>query len=383
MKKFFCGLLALMLLLPLFPLSGKAAAKGKITLFSKTETFQRGLAFEVYVELNRNPGLSSLRATLDFDEKVLEVLEINNLSLLPGFSKDQKENRIVLRWKKSAEGSDLTTTGRLCRITFRVKADAIYGDSKIALSVSQKLYDATNGAGASIPFDAQGLSVPLICPHKNTENEVITEAGFEKEGLLKKTCTDCGESFESALLPTLSSSDNKLSATVPTGIYLDKDEKFLQYEYLYGGEKAEEAGRIFGELLLRTFRIGFLKNGAEFVPEEKIPLSLALDFELPEDFSLYLLLDGGVEEMEVKKTENGLFFDYQDGFYALVIRERVSNEPPPATSAAPEESEVPKTTLSEEEKRKQKDLLVILGGVAVFLICGAGIVVLSKKRRRF
>lgn len=382
MKKILCGLLALLLFLPSLPFSGAAAAKGKITLSCETELFQRSKAFEVDLELNRNPGIASLRATLEFDEKVLEILEVKNLSLLPGFSKDQKENSLILRWKKSTEGSDLSATGRLCRITFRVKADAIYGDSKIALSVSQKLYDATNGAGASIPFDAQGLSVPLICPHKNTENEVITEASFEDPGLLKKTCTDCAEVMEEPLFPTLSSEDAKLSATIPAGIYQTKDEKSLHYEYLYGGEEAEEAKRIFGELLLRAFRIRFTKNGADFVPEEPIPLSFALDFTLPEDYSLYLMLDGGVEEMEAKMEENGLSFDYQDGVYALVIRERVSNEPPPST-AAPTESDPPKTTLSEEEKRKQKDLLVILGGAAVFLICGVGIVVLGRRRRRF
>jgi hypothetical protein len=382
MKKMICGLLALMLLLPIIPHLGNAAAKGKISLSSKTEKFQRGLAFEVDVELNRNPGISSLRATLEFDEKVLEILKVENLSLLPGFASDQKKNELMLRWKKSGEASELTATGRLCRITFRVKEDAIYGDSKISLAVSQKLYDAVNSSGKSIAFDAQGLSVPLICPHKNTKNEVITEASFEQAGLLKKICTDCGENFESALLPTLSSKDTKLSATLPTGIYQEKDEKELRYEYLYGGKEVDEAGRIFSELLLRTFRIRFLKNGAEFVPEEKIPLMLEIDFELPEDFSLYLILDGGMEEIEVKRNKNALSFDYQDGAYALVIRERVSNDPPPSTTA-PEKTEVPKTTLSEEEKRKQKDLLVILGGVAVFLVCGAGIVVLTKKRRHF
>ena len=76
MKKMICGLLALMLLLPIIPHLGNAAAKGKISLSSKTEKFQRGLAFEVDVELNRNPGISSLRAILEFDEKVLEILKV-------------------------------------------------------------------------------------------------------------------------------------------------------------------------------------------------------------------------------------------------------------------------------------------------------------------
>ncbi len=382
MKKIVCAFLCLMLLLPLFPFKADAAAKGKATLSSKTEKFQRGLAFDVDLELNRNPGISSLRTTVEYDEKVLEILEIKDLSLLPGFSKDQKENEVILRWKKTGSGADLTATGRLCRITFRVLDHAIYGDSKIDLSVSQKLYDAVTGSGKSVPFDTNSLSVSLICPHKNTQNSVITEAAFEKEGLLKKSCPDCGESFEEPLLPTLLSEDAKISAALPIGVFQNKDQKSLRNEYLFGGEKFEEAKRIFGELLLRAFRVDFTKNGAEFAPEEKIPLAMELDFELPEDFSLYLVLDGGVEEIDVIKSENKLFFDYHDGVYALVIRERVANDPPPST-AAPTESEVIKTTLSEEEKRKQKDLLMILGGTAVFLLCGAGIVVLSKRGKRF
>ncbi len=382
MKKILSLLLVLVLLFCTFPLPVSGVSKGKLTLSGKVEKLYRTLAFDVEVELNRNPGIANLRATLCFDPKVLEVLEVEGLGILPGFSYDKNEDEILLRWAKENKGADLTARGKLVRIKFRVLEKAIYGDSAITLSISQKLYDATNSQGQSVPFDTANLPFTLVCPHDSPKIETVKEPSFEEAGTALSTCPDCLESKEIPLLPTLSSEDGKTVATLNVGEFSNSDEKSIRTEYIFGGEEKDKADLIFGDTVIRAFRIHINKGANSFTPAGECKILLKTDYDLPVEISLYALVEGGAEQIEMTRNEGEIEFLYQDMTYVLVSR-TVESAPeiPPETTAKKEE--IPTTTLTEEERQRRDDLTLICVGIAALVLCGAGAILLTRKNKRF
>ena len=386
MKKALSLLLALVFLFSI-PLPAFSAGKGKISLSGNMKDLRRGISFEVVVELNRNPGIFSLRSTIKFDPKVLEVEKAESLGLLPGFSYEKEEGSLLLRWKKKDKGNDITSRGKIALVTFRVKDDAPYGESTISQSISQKLYDAVNGQGDAVPFETKGLTFSLDCPHENPTLTTVTEETFETAGVAQSICPDCGETKEISILPTLSSEDEKTTVTLHTGEYLNTDEKSIRTVYLFGGDEAQAAQVAFGEDLIRAFRIRLTKNGQDFVPKKKTPVLLETDFEIPEKASLYILRDGTSEKVDMKREGEKITFSYEDAVYALVLKNKTP-APEPEKEESPQvtttkKEEIPTGTTLPQEEEQENDILIILIGVLVLLICGVAVIFLTRKTKRF
>lgn len=382
MKKKMLVLLCCLLVCPLLTLGALGAEKGKMTLSGNTEDLKRGDEIELEVELNRNPGIKTLRAAIEYDPMVLEFVSAEGTGPLPGYSFDDAEGELLLRWQRNGEGMDLTATGKVARVVLRVKENAIFGDSAIRLSISQKLYDAQNNRGEAVPFDTQGLNFTLVCPHENPVFSVVQEATFETEGIAKKVCPDCGVETQMPLYPTLTSEDGKVEATLAVGEYLDSDEKSVRVEYLYGGEEAASAKTLFGESMIRAFRFHFTKGQGAYFPSRECTLRLKTDFTLPDGFVLYALLDGGAEQLEFEKEEDTLEFLYRDMVYVLVARDTEAEPmiPDETTTTATKAST---TTKSPEETARQRDLLLISAGGVVLVLCGVGMILLLSKRKRY
>ncbi len=359
------------------------ANKGKLSLKGDTENLKRGSAFAVTVELNRNPGVTSLRVEAEFDKKVLTLVRVENRKILSGYNGEVKEDSVVLRWKKENNGRDMVTTGKLAVLYFRVREDAVYGDSKITLKMNEKLYDAQNAAGKAVPFETGDLEFQLPCPHEICQKEILQPVQFEQVGLVKETCVNCGEEKETEQLPQLLSEDGKTVAVLQAGEYRNKDEKSVKTEYLFGGPGFEEAKTMMGEDLIRAFTVSFTKNGRSYTPRGETALTLEPDVELPKDFVLYRMIQGGAEQVPYDSEDGKLLFLYREGTYALVNRtvadwEREEAEKPVTTttlSAAQEDND--------EERQRRQDLKWLLAGAGVFLFCGIGIVVLLTRKKPF
>lgn len=381
MKKILCLSLALLLLVSLFPLSAFGAGKGKVSIVGGPEEFRRGTAFDVEVELNRNPGFLSLRVEVAFDPMVLKVVNVTNLSTLPGFQHEIGEDGVILRYKKDS-GQDLTATGKLARIRFQVKDNAIYGDSEISPIISQKLYDAVNSEGKAISFDTVPLTLHLACPHRNTTQNVLTPATFEALGTAEEVCSDCSLVTPVTLTPTLSSEDGKTKATLEIGEYLEADAKSIRTEYLFSGPEVDKAKELFSDSLLRCFSVSFTKNAAPFAPDKPSQITLEPDFDLPEVVALYVLTGEEARQIEVKKEEALLSFPYTPGAYVLVSR---SNEEP----NIPETTAPKKTTVEEskefdpDEEARKKELLLIGGGIFALFLCGGAFLILLRSKQNF
>lgn len=380
MKKFLCILVSVLLLFSLFPVS--AAEKGKVSITGGPAEFRRGTTFDVEVELNRNPGFLSLRMDIAFDPLVLKVVRVTNTSHLPGFHYDIEEDGVILRYKKES-GSNLNATGKLARIRFQVREDAIYGDSAISPVISQKLYDAQDSAGKAVPFDTVPLSFSLPCPHKNPALSILTEADFETEGTAEEICPDCGLVTPKALLPTLLSEDTKTKAILNIGEYQNKDKKTLNTQYLFATPEFEKAKEIFSDSLIRCFQVDFTKNSAPFSPEKACEITLHTDFELPEIIALYVITEEGARQIEVKKEETLLTFSYEKGTYAIVSREEeepvIPEATAPAKTTAPEETK----ETNPENEAKRKELLLIGGGIFALFLCGGAALFLLRRRQDF
>jgi len=264
MKRCYLIFLCVVLVFTALSFPAFAEGKGKVTLSGEVESLSRGDPFEVLLELNRNPGVTSLLVTLHFDPKVLEFQNAEDLALLPGFALTPPDENgdLVLRWKAAEGEGDLASAGNLCKLLFRVKADAPLGETLLEPRINSRFFDARNSLGEAVIFDVETLAVKLPCYHVKKELTILSQPGYEKAGTGTVLCRDCGETWEEEVLPTITSADGTTFATLQPGEYLDADEKGLRTDYLYGGSPVEEAKALFGDALIRAFRVPLSKTKA-------------------------------------------------------------------------------------------------------------------------
>ncbi len=378
MKKITVSLLLALLFCALLSPGASGAERGKMTLSGNMTSIKHGDTVTLTVELNKNPGVKTLRCTVGFDPQVLEFVKAEKTKTLPNFSLDGKEDGVLLRW---AADRDVTVTGELARVTLRVKEDAIFGDSAVTLTVSENLYDAQNEAGDSVAFDTTDLKFILLCPHKQTTPSIELEATFETEGVLKKTCTACENVTTAPLLPAVNSCDGRLGADVAVGEFSNTDTVGIYLEDLYATDDARAAREILGENLFYTFRIRFTKNGEDYIPARDCKIRLSSDFPLPEGTVLYALVDGGSLQPEFTLEGNSLSFDYDSVVFALVNRPHVEPVIPTATTTVT--TTPPPSTADPFELERQKDLYLIVLGCVALVLCGVGMIAILGRRKRY
>lgn len=384
MRRLSAFLLALFLLL-----SGSvpvlAAPQGKLSLTGEATGLARGDQFSVHLEINRNPGVTDLLVSVFFDREVLELSSVTDLALLPGFSKSEEEGTLTLRWRAPAESTDRTETGRCAAILFRVKSDARLGESTVRASVNDTMLDAVNAAGKTVPFESGELSFSLECLHVTTETETVTEPTFSTAGEGKTRCGDCGKEWTEELLPFVTSRDGAVMGYVLPGEYTEEDGKSIGVEYLYGGEDVSAAKTFFGDSLIRSFRIRFQKNGSVFFPEGESKIRLKASFDLPEEFALYIMVDGTPRRVDAAFSDGVLTFPYSSYLFAAVSREAkldpplLPEEAPPVSLPAEEEALFSSRGAGEEGETEW--LPVVTASLAALVFFAGGIVVLRRGKR--
>ena len=378
MKRVLPLILSLLFVLCLvFPVFG-AFEVGKIRLTSSLEAPVRGQTFTVKVELTRNPGIFSLRAALVYDESVLELVSVEDKELLPSFSQSEAENgKPRLHWAAPKGGSDLKGSGVLAILTFRIRSDAPYGDSRVSLEISDRLFDAQNKKGETLSFDVKAFEFSLTCSHLTTVTETVTEPKYSEAGEGVTRCLDCGGETPCVLLPEIVSEDGSVKASVQAGEFTDDGEKSVRSEYLFGGETFDEAKKLFGDGVIRAFRIHLTREGLSHSPKGETKITLKTEFEQPKNFGLYQVTADGSKKIDATWKDGVLSFLYGEGYFVLVEREA----PPPVTTlpAQEEEETTPTTTRSEEEVKKEKEIRSILLGVVAFVLCGVGAIFVLRR----
>ena len=388
MKRLFAYFVAFLFLTALVPADAFAAGRGKVTLSGDVGTPVRGDSVTATLELNRNPGIESLLVTLRIDPEKLEFLSIRDFELLPQFeySTDEEGGEVVLRWRTTEDRGLLTDTGHLAEVTFRVKEDAILTDTAITPEINELYFDAVDDKGNAVPFDTEGISVPLVCYHVNTEKTVVREATFAEAGEANVTCLDCKDAWQEEVLPVVQSEDGKTRGEVRAGQYRESDTKKIRTDYIFGGSDYETAKGLFGDTVVRVFRTSFIRNDSVFDPEGEDLIYLSVDFDLPQTFELYRIREGQGEKVDALLEEGVLSFSHFDGIFVLVSEE--AHLPPvtqaPTTKEPLFSSEMPlSTALSEREKEKRGTGIAIAAGLLSVVLFGTGAVLILRKKERF
>jgi len=389
MKRCYLIFLCVVLVFTALSFPAFAEGKGKVTLSGEVESLSRGDPFEVLLELNRNPGVTSLLVTLHFDPKVLEFQNAEDLALLPGFALTPPDENgdLVLRWKAAEGEGDLASAGNLCKLLFRVKADAPLGETLLEPRINSRFFDARNSLGEAVIFDVETLAVKLPCYHVKKELTILSQPGYEKAGTGTVLCRDCGETWEEEVLPTITSADGTTFATLQPGEYLDADEKGLRTDYLYGGSPVEEAKALFGDALIRAFRVSFIKNESVFDPKGKTAVQLAVECEVPERFVLFAVENGEAKKVDARMEKGVLYFNYAPGLLVLATRSpgAAPETEPTATTSPVSSSDSPLVSSSQNpsEEAGRRDLIYLAAGILAVVIFGTGAVILLRGGKKY
>ena len=105
-------------------------------------TGRAGGTVDVTVDMKNNPGIVNVKLNVSYDQDKLELVGVKDAELLPNFTKSQNYTvyPYVVYWEDSTSESNITASGILVTLTFKIKETCPEG-SNAEVSVS---YDAND-----------------------------------------------------------------------------------------------------------------------------------------------------------------------------------------------------------------------------------------------
>ena len=234
-----------------------------------------------------------------------------------------------------------------------------------------------------MPFDAQDLAFTLACPHANVTREIVSPATLSAEGVEQVTCADCGAVWEENFRAEIESADGRTRALLSPGAFSDGSDPAVTTEYIFGGADSDAARELFGTRLIRAFRIRFTAAGAAALPKEDVTVVLESEVEVPAFFALFVYRDGGLDRVVPEREGNVLTFPWQDALFLLVDTPPEEDEPLPDDGPEPSSETVTVSTRTPEEEKRRRDGIILAASGAALVVCGAGIVFLLRRGRRY
>ncbi len=187
------------------------AATGTITASSATA--KRDGTVDVTVSLADNPGLVTAAITVTYDSAVLELTGVTDGGILGTqmHSATYTANPYTLYWSNPTVTADITADGLAATLHFKVKTDAAFGDTTVALSYSQASYDIINVDFGNVDFALNNGTITIV----DKDPQVITAADlpaatYGDEGIKVEATADA----TSGLNAFTYASDNDAVATV-------------------------------------------------------------------------------------------------------------------------------------------------------------------------
>lgn len=114
-----------------------------------------GAEVTIPVKFEANPGVASLKLNIEFDRDALELTDVTNGNVFDAESFVIDKNNIAatsaLLWSNGTAKSNVTATGTLATLKFRVKKDAPLGNKEITVTYS----DATDCDNRTVTFDVE------------------------------------------------------------------------------------------------------------------------------------------------------------------------------------------------------------------------------------
>lgn len=93
-------------------------------------TATAGSTVEVYVSIENNPGIISLRNKITYDTSVMELVKVEDMKLLAGYTTPSPtvSSPYTLRWADSLATENNKANGNFVKLTFKIKDSAEVGD---------------------------------------------------------------------------------------------------------------------------------------------------------------------------------------------------------------------------------------------------------------
>ena len=119
-----------------------------------------GSIVEIYVSIENNPGIISLRNTITYDTSALELIGVEDCGLLAGYTTPSATiiSPYTIRWADSLATENNLSNGRIVKLTFQIKDGVEAG----IYSISVAPVEARNVDGTKVTFSGASAIVNVI-----------------------------------------------------------------------------------------------------------------------------------------------------------------------------------------------------------------------------
>ena len=120
----------------------------------------KGCTVELYVSVVNNPGIISLRNTVSYDVDALELVSVEDLGLLRGYTTPAPKvtSPYTLRWADPLANENNCAEGRLAKLTFSAKETAVSGSYTVTVSH----VEARTAEGLKVSFRNAEATVEIM-----------------------------------------------------------------------------------------------------------------------------------------------------------------------------------------------------------------------------
>ena len=118
-----------------------------------------GSTVEVYLSIDDNPGVITLKNSISYDTSALELVKIEDFSLLKGYSEPSPTigSPYILSWLDAVAKTNNVSNGKIAKLTFKIKANAQEG----SYNISVNHLEAGNIDGAKVTFASASSKIKV------------------------------------------------------------------------------------------------------------------------------------------------------------------------------------------------------------------------------
>ncbi len=111
-----------------------------------TKNANAGDTVEIPVVLSNNPGMVSMQLHLQYDATVMTLEEVRDGGIMGENDSSVVLTKVpyILSWANDTAKSNITTTGTLVTLVFKINADAVSGTYPVEISYDKNNYDIIN-----------------------------------------------------------------------------------------------------------------------------------------------------------------------------------------------------------------------------------------------
>ena len=117
---------------------------------------------DIYIAIENNPGIISLRNYISYDTDVLELIKIEDIGLLNGYTEPAENisSPYILRWADALATQNNMKNGNIVKLTFKIKEETHEGKYEVSVAP----IESRNFIGQKIVFSPATAFVEVLPP---------------------------------------------------------------------------------------------------------------------------------------------------------------------------------------------------------------------------